>query len=201
MKFCQHEISGFGKIEVVNGDIYVRDLRIFKQTVSSGDTVLNRKALGKFYDEIIQEEGDLSNWKLWFHSHADNEVFFSNIDEQTITDFDSEMPQDNWMLSIVTNHNGKMLVRIDVFSPIRCTISDVDWDISFENKELDMQILDEVAEKVTVNVPRSNNNHNRSIDWKNNKERRLPRLPFDMTGESETSSVIGERRIILPEET
>jgi len=143
-----YEISGLGKISLVEDRITIEDIRIFEQYVTTGETVLDRRALGKFYDEIIKEEGDLLNWKLWWHSHADFGVFFSGIDESTIEDFDNETERDNWHLSIVSNHKAEMLARLDIFSPVRCTISEIDWEISFEDKVVQYATLDEIAEKV-----------------------------------------------------
>lgn len=146
----KYEISGLGKVRQEDNVIVIEDIRIFRQRVSEGETILDRKALGKFYDEIIQEEGDLSAWKVWWHSHADFDTFFSGTDRQTIADFDNETNNDNWNLSIVTNHKGSILAQLDIYSPIRCTIEDLDWEISFEDREIKMDVIDEIAEKVTT---------------------------------------------------
>lgn len=161
----KYEISGLGKIEILNTDeILIKEIKIFKQIVGGAETVMDRRALGKFYDDLIIKGEDLSKWKLWWHSHCDMEAFFSGQDTKTIEDFDSEMSVDNWMLSIVTNHNGKLLPRIDIFQPIRCTVEEIDWDITFEDKELESQILDEITEKVEIH--RFNRHpENNSVDF------------------------------------
>lgn len=145
------EISGLGKIEILNSDeILIEEIKIFRQIVSGAETVIDRKALAKFYDDLMIKGDDLSKWKLWWHSHCDMEAFFSGTDTKTIEDFDNEMPVDNWMLSIVTNHSGKLIPRIDIFQPIRCTVTEIDWDITFEDRELESEVLDEITEKVTI---------------------------------------------------
>ena len=147
----KYEISGLGKIEILTPEeILIKEIKIFKQIVGGAETVMDKRALGKFYDDLIVKGEDLSKWKLWWHSHCNMEAFFSSTDTTTIEDFDSEMAIDNWMLSIVTNHNGKLLPRIDIFQPIRCTVEEIDWDITFEDKELESQILDEITEKVEI---------------------------------------------------
>lgn len=148
----RYEISGLGKISRKDDVITVEDVRIFHQKVSSAETVLNHKELAAFYDEIIKEEGDLSQWKLWWHSHATFDTFFSGVDKATIEDFDSEMVEDNWMLSIVVNHKADLLARLDVFYPLRITLNDLDWDISYEDRQIKLGVLDEIAEKVVPGV-------------------------------------------------
>lgn len=143
-----YEISGLGKISIADQIITIEDIRIFKQHVSAGETVLDHRELGKFFDDIIKKGEDPSVWKLWWHSHADFNVFFSGIDERTIDDFDNETPHENWMLSIVANHKNETLARVDIFNPIRCTITDIDWEISFEDRQIKTASLDEIAEKV-----------------------------------------------------
>jgi len=171
VKYCPYEISGLGKIEVAEKKIFtVKDLRIFRQTVSWVETKLDKKALGKFYDKIIQEEGDLSQWRLWWHSHAEMETFFSATDVATIEDFDSELPSDNWLLSLVTNHRSQMSVRLDVFEPIRYTVKNLDWDIDFSDKQLKLQAIDEIAENVVAQLPTKKVNFNkRVISWEKKK--------------------------------
>lgn len=145
------EISGFGKIKKEGHVITIEDVRIFHQVVSGGDAMLDSRATGRFWDEIIQEEGDLSAWKLWWHSHATFKAFFSGIDLTTIEDHhDNQTKEENWFLSLVTNHAGDILAQVDIFYPLRCTISNIDWEITYDNKELKMDVLDEIAEKVII---------------------------------------------------
>lgn len=188
----KYEISGLGKISVVGQTILVEDIRIFKQTVSGGDTSLDRRGLGKFYDEIIQKEGDLSKWKCWWHSHAEMDAFWSTKDVETIEDFDNEMAQDNWMLSLVTNHNAKMAIRVDIFKPLRCTIEEIDWDIDFESPALDIEVGDEVAEKVTIFAPREHKSKRKVINWNHQ-----PRFYYNENGEIETDTNGNSARSIV----
>jgi len=147
------EISGLGKIAVDGTTIRVLDIRIFQQTVSAAETILDRRQLATFYDTIIQEEGDLSAWKLWWHSHADMQTFFSGIDEQTIADFDSELAIDNWMLSLVTNYHGDMFFRADVFSPLRVTEEHLPWKLTFASHPITHQAAQDIARCVTYHLP------------------------------------------------
>ena len=144
----KYEISGLGKLKKESDIITIEDVRIFRQIVSSGETILSHRSLSEFYDGIITEEGDLSSWKLWWHSHATFDAFFSQTDIDTIHDFDNEMVEDNWMLSIVTNHKGDLLARLDVFYPFHIALNNLEWDISFIDRNITLAARDEIAEKV-----------------------------------------------------
>jgi proteasome lid subunit RPN8/RPN11 len=143
-----NEISGLGKISRLNDIITIEDIKIFKQTASPTETTLNKNDLGMFYDEIVQKGESLVDWKLWWHSHALMKAYFSSVDLDTIEDFDNDLSENNWMLSIVSNHDGDLLARIDVFSPIRCTMHQIDWEIDFRDQQTTLNAINEIKEKV-----------------------------------------------------
>ncbi|MFA5013960.1 MAG: hypothetical protein WC549_00265 [Actinomycetota bacterium] len=161
----RYEISGLGKIRLNKEEetIIVEDIKIFNQEVSYANTVLDKRALSKFYDELIKNGESPSDWKLWWHSHGGMETFWSNIDVRTIEDFDTEQPQDNWLLSVVTNHKKEMLIRLDVFDPIRCTIEGIEYDFLFTDEVMRENLLDEVTEKVVLKSFRKKETN---WDWK-----------------------------------
>jgi hypothetical protein len=147
------EISGFGRVEKDGDNLIITDVRIFPQIVSGSHTVMDARALAAFWDELIVAGEDIGKWKLWWHSHVNMAALFSSTDHATIEEFDTEMPEENWMLSIVSNKMGKSLCRVDIFQPIRCTINDIPWDLDIvgeENVEIDVQ--QEVGEKVKLFV-------------------------------------------------
>ncbi len=143
------EISGFGKVRKEKDTLFVEEIRIFSQSVSGGDAKLDYKSLGKFWDELMKNNEEPADWKLWWHSHANMDAYFSNIDEATIEDYDTQQQVDNWLLSLVTNKLGKTMTRLDVFQPIRCTIENLPVDIRFNNPAVKEQIKKEIKEKVT----------------------------------------------------
>ena len=145
-----YEISGFGKITKQDDLLIVEDVKIFKQTVTGGNTVMDRQALAKFWDELIVAGEDIGKWKLWWHSHVHMAASFSGTDYATIDEFDTELPEDNWMLSIVTNKEGVITPQIDVFQPIRCTIKNVPYDVDMSEKIEPINVLPEIEEKVTI---------------------------------------------------
>lgn len=147
------EISGMGEVQKTteNGEtvLTITGIRIFKQQVTSGNTILDRRALGKFYDDILREGKKMQEWKLWWHSHNSMGAFFSGTDTQTIEDFNLETKQDNWILALVTNHSGDTLIRCDIFEPIRYTIDGLELDIDYGDEEMRKEIKKEIEEKVT----------------------------------------------------
>lgn len=193
----RYEISGLGKLSRKDDLLIVEDVRIFKQKVTAAETVLNHRELAAFYDEIIKEEGDLSNWKLWWHSHATFDTFFSSTDIATIKDFDSEMYQDNWMLSIVTNHKKDLQARLDVFYPFHITLDDLDWDISYEDRNIKLNVLDEIAEKVVPVVNTREKWHN-EIDFKGKRHALMNRhIFFNPDGTMKTREQLQKENIAM----
>ena len=160
------EISFLGKEERIGDTIIINDIALFKQESTYGSTILDRVALGKLYDNLMDKGENPSNWKTWIHSHAGMNAYFSGKDKETIESFDLEHPVDNWFLSVVVNHAGDLQARIDVFSPFRHTIDKLSWDIVFTNPLLSEQVKREIEEKVTTIEYRYNEYH----DWRKELE-------------------------------
>jgi hypothetical protein len=150
-----YEISGFGKVEKEGGNLVITDIRIFPQVVTPAHTEMDAKNLAKFWDSLIVAGEDLGKWKLWWHSHVRMGASFSGTDDDTIDDFDSEMPENNWMLSIVTNKMGDLYAQIDVFEPIRCVIKHLIWSVEYGEQHFEIDVSQEIREKVTVSYPPS----------------------------------------------
>jgi hypothetical protein len=108
---CKYEISGLGTIEPRNGRLEVTEIYLLDQVVSSGDTELTKEAVTAFLVEAAGKEIDLSKVRLWWHSHATLSTFWSPTDEVAINSFDSSP----WFVSIVGNHAGDYLARVDFF--------------------------------------------------------------------------------------
>ena len=141
------EISGFGKVKKNGNSFYVEEIKIFNQVVTGTETTINKSSLGKFFDDLVSQGEELSDWRLWWHSHNDFEAYFSSIDAATIEDFDIETKEDNWMLSVVGNKMRSLKCRVDVYQPIRCT-TEVSWAIDTTDIELQKQIAEEVSLKI-----------------------------------------------------
>lgn len=90
------EVSGLGKIEMVNGVFRVTSACLIQQKNTGASTEMTAEAIGKAMFELKDEPGHL-NW--WWHSHVDFSVFWSGTDMDTI----HELGKHGWFLSTVLN--------------------------------------------------------------------------------------------------
>jgi hypothetical protein len=62
--------------------------------------------------EMDRSGEDPKNWNVWWHSHASMGVFWSGTDNDTIV---SHANNGGFLISIVTNKEGKFKTRFDIF--------------------------------------------------------------------------------------
>lgn len=162
---CEDEISGFGKVVKIDQKLVITDFQIFKQVVSGAHSDMDDEALALFSFEKTKAGESLAEWRVWWHSHARMEAFFSTTDTGTI-DGSKEFP---WLISIVGNHAGDIKARIDVFDPIRC-YEDLEVEvIEDEDPELKELCLKEIKEKVSRNRSMGYNIPPQKYDYPNYK--------------------------------
>lgn len=143
---CQFEIGGLGLVERVGRDFVVRDVFVLQQDVNDIATRLDPASVHRLIVRLLEDEtSDPSMLRLWWHSHAREEVFWSGEDEETIERFRNE-----GMLSVVTNHQFKVLARWDNYDPRRTAWvwvqrpeGNVDESVD-ERDEIDRVIADNV---------------------------------------------------------
>lgn len=141
----QEEISGLGiGRKLGNTDVLVEDIYCFKQKVNGVNTDLDKKDIADFYVKMHKAGKDLSEIRVWWHSHCTMAVSFSPLDDKTI---DEGFKCDSYLISIVINHRLETEGRIDIFEPFRCTI-EADVEIYLEDTKLQQAINAEVKEKV-----------------------------------------------------
>lgn len=113
------EISGFCKTRRLKrkglqeqhlGDRLIVDVKIFRQTVSQGDTVLGDDVQSKFLVDLIRRGENPADWNVWWHSHHNFGVFWSGTDEQAIAQLSAA---GNKIISLVVNKMGDMKARQD----------------------------------------------------------------------------------------
>lgn len=151
------EVGGLGAVMVdkEQKQMTVYDIFLIEQEVSAASTDLSPQGMARFYTERKQAnpDDDFSAYKLWWHSHASMDVFWSGTDNTTIESLNQEIAEDNWLLSIVGNHKDEFLVRLDVYEPVRMSWNHVPFFYEDIPKELTAQVMDEIEDKVTVNEP------------------------------------------------
>lgn len=138
------EISGFGKVERINGDLHITDIKIFEQEVTGGTTDLDLDNIAKFLMELNTAGEDPSKYKLWWHSHNTMSAFFSGTDTSTIDELGMTF---DWLVAIVGNHDQEFKTRVDLFYPTRHT-EEAQLMVLEDRVEVSEEIKKEVEEKV-----------------------------------------------------
>lgn len=108
------EISGFAKVEKI-GNIFTirRGVTILKQINRISETHLDPEAHALWIYEVKKGGGNIGEYRLWWHSHVRSDAYFSAIDETAINTF----KDNDWIMSLVGNKFGAILIRLDIFKP------------------------------------------------------------------------------------
>ena len=115
---CPVEISGLGLVEPdgpTGEDFKVTELFMVTQDVTDIQTRMDQEEVSLLVSRLVDADRDSANLRLWWHSHARGEVFWSGEDEETIEHFAND-----WMISLETNHRMRTLSRLDHYA-IRST--------------------------------------------------------------------------------
>ena len=144
IQLCNQEISGLGTLRVVEGGFQVQEIALLEQVVTGASTDLDPAAVAGYMEAVMGRGDDPASIKLWWHSHAGMSTFWSGTDEATIRGF-----ANGWMVSLVGNHHGEYMVRLDLYEPIRWVLNDLPLKvIQPRPTELEAAILAEIAAKV-----------------------------------------------------
>ena len=119
------EVSGLGLVETNIEDgrlvsVEVVDVFILKQECSGSSTELDQGEIARLMCEL-EKEGKADQLKLWWHSHADLQVFWSQTDDQNI----ERLKTGDFLLSLVVNKAWDICARLDWFSPVEVTLDDL----------------------------------------------------------------------------
>lgn len=145
VKESQGEISGIGCVVPLDKGLLIKDVFLFKQETGPGDTELDNETMLDFLYEINMRDADPAELKCWWHSHPDK-VYWSGIDNSNIERFKDV----GYLVSLVTNKKREVLVRLDMFKPIRATFDQLPLVIlEAKDEVLEAEIKAEFAEKVT----------------------------------------------------
>ncbi len=150
-EMAKGEVSWLGTVEGMEGDGFlIEDIYLLKQICTDAGTSLDDSAIGEFLTGITKKGDDPSRVKAWLHSHGHLKTFWSQTDEKTI----DRMSSAGYLISVVTNKDGEMLGRIDIFSPFHVHVSDVPVNVFHEPDDALMSALSqEFREKVTEQAP------------------------------------------------
>lgn len=142
------EISGFARVDPLEGGHFlVSNFKIFDQINSPGHTEMYEEAISKYTLDAVKEDIDVNKeLKCWWHSHCKMGTFWSMIDENQIEDHDTKMEEDNWKLSLETNHAGSLMARIDVYYPARYTVAGLTVKVDYSEEEVFEAVQKEIEE-------------------------------------------------------
>lgn len=147
---CPFEVGGLGTVEPFGEDLLVADIFLIRQRASDSDTELDPQAVAEYLLRTIEEGKDPSSLRVWWHSHAEADITWSDTDEKTI-----EALQIEQLISIVGNKRHQFGCRLDQFSPKRLTLNRLPLIPTRDEKPDDEeslrgQIMAELREKVTL---------------------------------------------------
>ena len=120
VELCPSEIGGLGEVRPDGDGLLVTGLALLNQRVSSAETELQPEAVLRLLSQCLEEGRDPAALRLWWHSHAEEEVEWSETDEATIQRFGADS-----LISLVTNKAGDLLCRWDGWRPERSTVDGI----------------------------------------------------------------------------
>lgn len=133
--FAPGEVSGMAKTSINgDGDIVVVDIELFEQECTGGTTDIDDASMAKFMHLMSQRGESLKSWNLWWHTHANMNVFWSGTDTGTIN---AHKDAYDFLVSVVTNKKGEFLGRIDTFPK---DLSPAAIDIPAKHEDLEVEI-------------------------------------------------------------
>jgi hypothetical protein len=120
VELCPSEIGGLGEVRPEGEGLLVTELFLLDQRVSASETELQPEALLCLLHRCLEEGRDPAALRLWWHSHAEHGVEWSDTDEATIRGFGGDS-----LVSLVTNKAGDLLCRYDTWRPQRSTVGGI----------------------------------------------------------------------------
>ena len=150
IELCPFEVSGLGTVAPHGEDLLVTDIFLVRQRASDTDTELDSQAVVDHLLQVLQRGEDPSALRVWWHSHADGDIYWSHTDEQTIERF-----QIDQLISIVGNRRLNFGCRLDQFSPKRITVNNLPLlplpdKCPGDEESVGQRIMAELREKVTL---------------------------------------------------
>ncbi|HET7853768.1 MAG TPA: hypothetical protein VFM04_04850 [Candidatus Methylomirabilis sp.] len=151
IELCPMEIGGLGAVERSGPNFVITDLFILPQKISPAETELDPAAIFEILQGCVAEGRDPASLCLWWHSHAEMDVEWSETDERTIESFPGD-----FMLSVVGNKAGAFACRLDILRPTRQVLADLPVTIIPDGGEevdegaLRAAIIAEMCEKLQV---------------------------------------------------
>lgn len=150
---CPFEIGGLGQVLADDEGLLITDVYLLPQRVSMSDTELESDGLFALLGRLVAEGHDVGSTRLWWHSHAEMEVSWSDTDVGTI----DHLPGEFWV-AVVTNRRGDLRCRLDRYAPARATwnlplvpaSAEPVEDLAALERDVDEEILAQVRSPVPL---------------------------------------------------
>jgi len=139
------EISGFMKVAQHDDGqgFHIHAPVIFEQECTGVTTDLDTTSVAKFFDDIVRvQNGDPTEYRCWWHSHVEMEVFYSGTDNKSIDEFTEDW---GFAIGITVNRKGEIYTRIQYNNPLWIEIENVPLMIK---ETLSDSVLDKIKEDV-----------------------------------------------------
>ena len=147
---CPQEVGGLGSIEERDNELVVTDVFLFKQVASQGDFEIDPEALSVFINEWIGGGRDVSELKFWWHSHANMNTYWSDVDEDTM----KRLAGDSYVVSLVGNRKREHRTCLTILKPLHLVVDDIEIEVI---ETVDQQLLDEAHEEIKRKVKQRRN--------------------------------------------
>jgi proteasome lid subunit RPN8/RPN11 len=156
LRLCPAELAGLGYVRPHPKGFLIQDVFVLPQRVTDSDAELDPEALLGFLAQFVADGGDPSSIQLWWHSHGDGEVYWSETDLETIERFPG-----NRVISVVGNQKGELLCRFDLLAPRRerlenlplVLVDETGGEAALDLKTLRLEIREEIRTKVKRRLP------------------------------------------------
>jgi len=163
------EIGGMAVcVEDDDGDWTIQKPIILKQEISSGNCVLDKEELAKYYTKVDMDKSlKGQNYRfLWWHSHHTMAAFWSSTDLTAIQEFN----EGDFSFALVVNLKQEYKLRVSVWQPTEIH-KDVDLKIlNPKQKTVPSKIMEDVKslcnkEKDVAPLVSYNNNWRQTNIW------------------------------------
>jgi hypothetical protein len=84
IKHATGEVSGLGHVKEIDGRLVITKVVLFDQECSAGGTELDTTPIAEYIQQWMEEGGDPTELRLWWHSHAHTACFWSQTDRTTM---------------------------------------------------------------------------------------------------------------------
>lgn len=147
-RICDNEIGWLGDVTPLGNMCYlITDVFLAEQTVSGATCNLTDNGLHLLYEERLMRNEDISNMKMWGHSHASMAAFASGQDDTELKRF-TESAEGFFIRLIMNKKDEFHITFVDTDRQIQWT--DLPITIWTENVIDEAAIRAEIKEKVTV---------------------------------------------------